>query len=251
MATQPSARPDAREITQIRRARRRSLPQEIADQLLELIAAAGSSQYKLPPEKILCEQFGVSRTSLREALSALTHIGVLEIRGKAKFGVSGRARAQLLSLEPETVGERELITDPLEVRRMLEPEVAARAAERATDSDLDKIMVCLHEMESAAQNRKRVVEYDSRFHTAIARATGNHTLVQLVKALSNSLGDSRELSFTPQDAASLALDDHRAIVDALFAKDPTRARHAMRKHLDHVERLIRASIAFSAQDRPD
>src|SRR5712691_1409415 len=63
------------ELARIRPARRRSLPEAIVAQLLELIASAGTPEYRLPPERALCEQLGVSRTSLREALSALRHLG--------------------------------------------------------------------------------------------------------------------------------------------------------------------------------
>lgn len=230
------------QVSGIRPARRRSLPQEIVDQLLELIAAGSLPDQQLPPERKLCEQLRVSRASLREALSVLNHLGVVETRGKAKYGRIARARAQLVARLGSSGAEQELVTDPLEVRRMLEPEVAAGAAQRGTEQAFDEIEHWLHLMEEGAERGERVVEYDSAFHVSIARATGNHTLVQLIGALTEALRESRELSFAPYDAVQTALAGHRAIVEALRAHDPAKARRAMGRHLDEVERLIRASL---------
>jgi GntR family transcriptional repressor for pyruvate dehydrogenase complex len=229
-------------IPQIRPARRRNLSQEIVDQMLELIAASAAPEYRTPPERALCEQFDVSRTSVREALSALSHLGVLEKRGKAKIGLAARARAQLAARSHGTSAERELVSDPLEVRRMLEPETAFRAAKRVSERDLSEIADWLRLMEEGAARNERVVEYDSAFHVAIARATGNKTLVQLISALTDALRESRELSFRPREAAETALAGHREILDALRTGNAPAARRAMKRHLDQVERLLRASF---------
>ena len=226
----------------VRPTRRRSLPEEIVDQLLELIAADATQEPRLPPERVLSEQLGVSRASLREALSALNELGVLESRGKAKYARTARARAALVARVAATEPEQELITDPIEVRRMLEPEVAARAAERVTERGLSELDGWLRLMDEAASRGERFIEYDSAFHVSIARATGNHTLVQLIAALTDALRESRERSFEPAEAVERALEDHRLILAALHARDPGAAREAMRQHLDHIEDLIRLSL---------
>jgi GntR family transcriptional repressor for pyruvate dehydrogenase complex len=158
------------------------------------------------------------------------------------MGLAPRARAQLVARAGSGTAERELMTDPLEVRRMLEPEVAARAAERATEREFADIGEWLRQMEEGASRGERVVEYDSAFHVSIARATRNGTIVQLVAALTDALRESRELSFMPRDAAEIALEGHRLILAALRARDADGARRAMGQHLDQVERLIRASF---------
>jgi GntR family transcriptional repressor for pyruvate dehydrogenase complex len=231
------------ELARIRQARRRSLPQEIVDQLLELIASAGTSEFRVPPERVLCEQLGVSRTSLREALSALSHLGVLETHGKAKLGIAARARAQLVARMDGGAPERHLVTDPLEVRQILEPEAAALAAQRGSARDFEEIAEWLRLMEVGASRGERIVEYDSAFHVAIARATGNGVLVQLVSAVADALQHSRELSFIQHDAAQIALAGHRTILAALRGRDAAAARQAMRKHVDEVEQLVRATLA--------
>jgi GntR family transcriptional repressor for pyruvate dehydrogenase complex len=226
----------------VRPTRRRSLPQEIVDQLLELIAAQAGPELRLPPERVLCAQFAVSRTSLREALSALTHLGVLTVRGKSKFGLPGRARAHLVARQAANESERALITDPIEVRRMLEPEVAAKAAERASDRALNEIEHWLQLMEEGVKRGERVVEYDSAFHVSIARATENHTLMQVIAGLADAFSESRELSFWPAEAAERALAGHREILQALRLHEPDQAREAMRMHLNQVEDLLRATL---------
>jgi GntR family transcriptional repressor for pyruvate dehydrogenase complex len=230
------------DLASVRPMRRRSLPEEIVNQLLELIAASDSPGHQLPPERFLSERLGVSRASLREALSALNHLGVLEVRGKRKYGNPVRARAHLVARSTAGGSEQELVTDPIKVRRMLEPEIAAMAAEHAAEKALDEIEQWLRLMQEGVRRGERILEYDSSFHVAIARATSNPMLVLLIGALTDALVESRELSFGPREAAETALAGHRAILDALRAHDPERAREAMRKHLDDVEQLIRASF---------
>ncbi|MEA2228591.1 MAG: GntR family transcriptional regulator, transcriptional repressor for pyruvate dehydrogenase complex [bacterium] len=238
--------PPALDVGGLRRARRRSLPQEITDQLLALIADGPAPEHRLPAERVLAERFGVSRTSLREALSVLSEWRVIVTRGKTKYGVVARAHAQLATRFTDTETERTLLTDPLEARFMLEPAIAARAAERATSEDLDEVERWLTRMEEAAARGESAIAYDSAFHVAIARATGNSTLVQVVRALTEALQDSRLRAYDPSDAAQVGITDHREILDAMRAHDAPRARRTMRKHLTHVEGLLRASLASGA-----
>jgi GntR family transcriptional repressor for pyruvate dehydrogenase complex len=193
----------------------------------------------------------VSRTALREALSALTHLNVLETLGKAKYGNVARARAHLVARTSAKSAEDALVSDPLEVRRMLEPEAAALAAERASADVLGEIEEWLRLMEEAGRRGERGIEYDSAFHVSIARATGNATLVELVGALSDATRASRNLSFEPREAVEAALADHRAIVEAIRRHDPEQARQAMIRHLDHVERLIRWSLTAGRRGHAD
>ncbi len=117
------------------------------------------------------------------------------------------------------------------------------AAERASDLELHETEQWLRLMEEGVRRGERVVEYDSALHVAIARATQNPTLAGVVEGLTDSVSDSRELSFWPSDAAARALAGHRRILIALRRRDPDEARRAMREHLDHVEALIRETLA--------
>ena len=222
--------------------RHRSLVQAIVVQLLELMSEQAAAEVRLPTERVLAEQLAVSRASLREALAALVQSGVVTTRGKAKYGDCSRAKVRLLAEHTPASSERELITDPLEVRRMLEPEVAARAAERATPRDLAELEQWLRLMEEGIERGERVVEYDVAFHVAIAAAAQNHALTMVVQGLADSLRESRELSYWPADGAAVSCAGHRRIYDALRKRDPEAARESMRSHLDQVESLIRATL---------
>jgi GntR family transcriptional regulator, transcriptional repressor for pyruvate dehydrogenase complex len=226
-----------------RPARRRGLPQEVTDQLLDLIAGSETQEVVLPPERRLGDELEVSRNVLREALAALDHMGVVETRGKTRIARTARARAIVLARASAAAPVRELVLDPIEVRRIIEPESAALAAKRASGPSLREIERTIELMDDGIRRGESVVEYDSAFHIAVARATANEILIELVGALSDSLQRSRELSFRPEGAARAALDDHRAILAAIRAGDSRAARKAMRVHIDHVEQLIRASVS--------
>lgn len=238
--------PERPTLTGARPARRKGLPHEVADQLLDLIATSSSSEVALPPERQLCEELAVSRNVLREALAALDHMGVIETRGKNRVGLTPRARALALARASTLAPVRELLLDPIEVRRILEPESAALAAKRATEQSIREIEQTIELMDAGIRRDESVVEYDSAFHVAIARATTNQILIELVGALSESLRPSRELSFRPTEASGEALEDHRAILGAIRAGDARGARRAMRSHLDHVEQLIRSTVSERA-----
>jgi DNA-binding FadR family transcriptional regulator len=227
----------------LRRAQRRSLTQEIIDQLLLLIAEGPAPEHRLPTERVIAERFGVSRASLREALSVLGEWRVIEARGKAKYGVVSRARAQLATRHPGEDAERTVLADPLEARLMLEPPIAARAAERASDADLAEIERWVTAMERAAAAGESVIGYDAAFHVAVASATGNRTLVQVVSALMDALQESRDVAYDRSDAAQVGIADHRRVLEALRAHDAAAARRAMRRHLSHVERLLRSALS--------
>jgi GntR family transcriptional regulator, transcriptional repressor for pyruvate dehydrogenase complex len=244
----PSAPPDATEAARaslggVRPLERRRLPYDVADQLLDLIAASSGTEIALPAERKLCEQLAVSRNVLREALAALTQSGILETRGKVRVAHVGRARASRIARLPAITGrDADPVLDPMEVRRILEPEVASIAASRASREAIDEMERFVTLMREAAARGEPVVDYDSAFHVAIAHATGNQTLVALVQALNDTLRESRDLSFQPEAAPGQAISDHDAILAAIRERDPVAATAAMRHHLDRVESLIRDSL---------
>jgi GntR family transcriptional repressor for pyruvate dehydrogenase complex len=221
---------------------RRNLSDEVVDRLLEYVAEGTAPERQLPVERVLCERLDVSRNTVREALSTLSHLGVVETRGKGRYGSLVGARTLLASRARGSLAERELIQHPLEARRILEPSIAALAAERATDQELADIERALQAMEAAIGDSSQVVAHDSAFHSAIARASGNPTLVFLINALTDALAESREVSFHPEVAARTAIEGHREIVTALRAHDPAAAKEAMLGHMEDIERLIRLSL---------
>lgn len=149
------------------------------------------------------------------------------------------ARAYLLRRTVFADSPIEGVSHAMEARAVLEPPLAALAAERATAQHLQTIRHFLKLMEECPDGPDLMVEYDSGFHVAIARATDNPTLVHMVSAIADALASTRSLSLHAQGGTEASIAGHHAIVDALTARDAARAESAMRKHLDDVARLIR------------
>lgn len=193
---------------------------------------------RLPPERELAVQFGVSRATVRQALSALQSAGLVEsLVGKGTFarfdaasvGVSRLVEA--LRLVQGTLGNQ------MEVRRLVEPEVARCAATRAAESDLERIRESLAQQEMCVRERRPFLDADSSFHLAIAHATGNPLLVKMIEGIHELLRGSREQSLQTVDGVRQSFDGHRRIATALLARDGAGAYEAMMDHLLDVERL--------------
>ena len=193
---------------------------------------------RLPPERELATRFGVSRATVRQALSALQSAGLVEsLVGKGTFarfdassvGVSGLVEA--LRLGQGTLGNQ------MEVRRLVEPEVARCAAARATESDLERIRESLAQQEECIRERRPFLDEDSSFHLTIAHATGNPLLVKMIEGIHELLRGSREQSLRTVDGVRQSFEGHRRIATALLARDGWGAYEAMVDHLLDVERL--------------
>ncbi|WP_442680143.1 FadR/GntR family transcriptional regulator [Sphingomonas sp. ASY06-1R] len=198
---------------------------------------------RLPSERELSDQFGVSRPVVREAIIVLELRGLVQRRHGAGVYVAPKASLQL-SPPDEADGPFEVT----EARRLLEGEVAALAASAASDqqiAELEAILARIGDMRSDQPTRERA---DRAFHVALARATGNDVLVGLVETLWDKRYQSplcvyffsraREAGIQPP------VDEHRLVLDAIRARDPDAARRAMRDHLARVtENLLIATEA--------
>lgn len=220
---------------EIRPLRRSTLYQEIVEQLQESILAGELAPgEKLPTERELAQRFGVSRTTVRQALAALEARGLIEshvgsgtylARSERSFSIA--VLAQLLD------GARLRLAEALEVRAILEPAVARLAAERATDDDVAQMGEALAKMESG----RDPLEHDSAFHAAIAEAARNRLMRTMLQAITSRLRESRQLSLAAPGGLERSLDDHRAILAAIARHDSSGAEAAMREHIRHVEEL--------------
>ena len=225
--------------------KRRTISGEIRDQLLEAIRS-GELQpgSPVPAERQLCEQFGVARTSVREAIQGLTASGYLERRGNRPV-VAERLPEIRLTGDSATLDERKaLVRQLFEVRRTIEPamsELAARRANAAERADIAELATrTTHQLDAFRAT-------DRAFHTAIARACGNPLLQEVYGKILGALFDSGELaSLLYAEINRLEVDDiiasstaaHLAIAEALVAgrRKPTVA--AVQAHLDDVERRM-------------
>jgi DNA-binding FadR family transcriptional regulator len=187
---------------------------------------------RLPSERTLAERFDVSRTSVREAIIALEIRGIVEVRGNSGIYVRGTKPAHFL--KDAAPGPFEL----LGARLIIEPEVAALAAIRAKDSDMDGLSALIGELRRTMHDKRANEIADRKFHVAIATATGNSVLIQVVNTLwervRGSMWAKLEEHFHTAELREAAMRDHRAVFSALVARDPVAARSAMRSHIERV-----------------
>jgi DNA-binding FadR family transcriptional regulator len=210
----------------------RRLYRQIADQLRQLIDRGeypiGS---RLPTERELADQLGVSRPTVREALIALEVEGRLRIRVGSGIYVIKHQPTALVSSPAPIEGPFEL----LRARAFIESAVAEEAARRATDADIARLDGILAEIKPAKLRPKRWIALDRRFHVTIVGSLGNAVLVRFV----GELFDQRinpyfeRLARHVEDATTwkAAHEEHLRIRDAIAARDPALARAAMHDHL--------------------
>lgn len=213
------------------------LYRKIARQLSQLIAAGEFTPgQRLPAERDLAQQLGVSRPSVREALIALEIEGKVEVRvGSGVF-----VTAQQPSVTPVPLQEGEGPFELIKARSIVEGETAASAAEEAEPADVAAIRQAVAEMERAHAEEQGSDTADRAFHLAIARGTHNGPLLSVVQLLwdqgRGAVWKQMEKHFETPDLREATVRDHRAILEAIEAHDPAAARVAMRRHLARVGR---------------
>jgi GntR family transcriptional regulator, transcriptional repressor for pyruvate dehydrogenase complex len=224
--------------------RRVKLRDQVADMLVEMIS---SGEYgagdRLPPERILVEQLGVSRTVVREALNLLETRGLIRVEhGRGAIvsadGADGLHNnlGFLLRMEPSTLWEL------MEMRKALEVEVAGLAAERSTTDDIAIMRVVLDKMRENINSPEGYVDADVEFHNLLARSARNRVFLMMMEPIVDLLLASRRLTGSKEANAKRALRAHEAILKKVEAKDVEGARMEMRKHMMNTEHDMRATI---------
>ncbi len=219
----------------------RRLYRQIADQIAALIEkgeyAAGE---RLPPERDLAKQLGVSRPSVREALIALEVEGYVEVRVGSGVYVAG---ARMSSKGPESAGS--VSVEPPRARWLIEAECAALAAKSATKAQVRAMEDALDQMADEARRGDMPLASDRAFHLRIAEASGNSALALVVKTLwdqrTGPLFLRLEHHFDTPALWSVALREHREIVAAIARHDAGAARSAMRRHMNQAAKRFSAS----------
>jgi len=185
----------------------------------------------LPPEPLLCDELGVSRTVVREAVKSLVAKGLL-VTGP-KLGTRVLPPNQWNWFDPDVVAwqsgaglTREFLRDLQELRRVVEPAAVRMAAERATAQDIAEIEAAYAGMRDAIEHGGDYVRHDLAFHQGLLRAGHNRMVVQMSKALGALLRTSFEISTSRLDGPAGSLPLHRAVLDAVIARNPLRAEKA-------------------------
>lgn len=203
----------------------------VLDQLInEIISGQFAPGTALPAEGELAKSHGVSRTVIREAMRCLRAQELVEMsQGRPARIRPPDPKAAIASLEMLLRRNRASLLNLVEVRRPLESEIAALAAERANDEHLRQLEQAIHELAAAPTSQQRI-EADVKFHRILGEATGNPVFVLLLETLAGFLRESREKTLA-YSGVDLALQGHRAVFEAVRSRDGDKAREAMLEHL--------------------
>jgi GntR family transcriptional repressor for pyruvate dehydrogenase complex len=213
--------------------------EEIAGQIKELIQDGGlQSGDQLPPERDLAQAFNVSRHSVREAIRSLEKENVLVSRaGSGTFVVKGDRQAVADYLASAVMQEKDRLAEIFQIRVMLEPQVAALAAENASREDV-KHLADLYARQLTAESRQALIKLDRDFHLALAKSTGNKALCGIIKGMNDLLSQTRLEGTGNTSRTQKSLEWHGMIVQAIAAGNPGQAEKAMREHLIYVRDIV-------------
>lgn len=188
---------------------------------------------KLPPERLMAERLGVSRTVLREATKRLELQGLLEIRHGSGIRAVNRLHkplsGSLAILLPEL---QERLRQLSEARAAIEPEIARQAASKAKAPDVKQLRG-IHERLLVAETHDEAVEADIDFHRTLARIAGNEILKLMLESLADLGRESRQVTIG-NVGRQRAIDHHAAILNAVAAHDANAAAKAMKHHMDEA-----------------
>lgn len=216
--------------------------QELERLILESRLGPGD---RLPSERELAAQFGVSRTVVREAVRALAAKKLVDVnvgRGTVVRAPSAESAAEsmklLLMMQAGDAGVEKVS----EVRHIIENEIAALAAARRTDDDLRSLAAILQEARQHLDAPEVYITSDVAFHAALARATQNELFLVILDSIVEVMIEVRLLTLRVPGITSLALSYHERLFDAVEAGDPEAARMAMDAHMDQAADILRQAV---------
>ena len=206
------------------------LSARIEDQLLKFISCECVPGEKLPNEFELAKRFDTSRSTIREVMKGIAGLGLVEIRhGSGTYVLSTKPS------EPDPLhlsGRKDtynLALELFDVRLMLEPEIAAKAAELRTDAQAEEVLGYCQEVEDLYLSGADHTEKDIAFHSCIARCSGNMVVQTLVPIIQSAI--STFCNVTQRKLMNETITTHRSIANSIYYRDPVGARCAMTSHL--------------------
>lgn len=219
---------------------RTRLYEEVAERVREYIDRRGLTVGdRLPTEREFSEILGVSRTSVRQGLTALRTIGLIDIR----HGDGVYLRRSAADVQPEVAREmvaaQRAMPIVMETREALETHIARLAAERRRRVDLEAMEAALTAMQRAIDAGDPTDEPDRLFHAAIAAAAKNEMLGHLMRQLAEPIALTRHASLSTPTRPPQSLEEHRRILAAIWARDPDAASEAMREHVRAIAKITR------------
>src|ERR1700722_8920121 len=207
--------------------------------ITNVVHGAWKAGQQIPPERVLCQQLGIARSSLREALKAMELIGMLESRvGEGTFVCP---RSEFLArplLWAFTGTDHAELADLMEARSLMEADLAGLAAKRGTPQELKRIEDTLHAMEHDIASSEAVLESDMAFHLCVGQAAHNEVLANAAQLLRNVLKYWIHLKLMINRVPAQALERHRVIYEAICRRDILASRTLMQEHLDETSVII-------------
>jgi len=185
---------------------------------------------RLPSERALAERMRVSRATIREALRAMQLKGLIVSRHGAGSFIAGGTPEDLANALHHLA-----LQDIFELRLLIEPAIAALAAERANRQDLLRLESILQQQEKELKEKRVAGMTDAAFHSALAEATHNRALLQVGATLMKVISPSRNESLQTTERGRLSLGSHRRIVEAIQAGNSVEARSAMEEHIRSID----------------
>jgi GntR family transcriptional regulator, transcriptional repressor for pyruvate dehydrogenase complex len=191
---------------------------------------------QLPAERELAQRLGVSRTAVREAVKALREKGLVEAySGRGTFITDGTTHAARQSFDLMVkIGQRETSAHLAELRLILEPGIAALAAERAEEEHLTAMREAVAVMDRSEKDPAAYIEADLDFHLALAEAVANPLILSLIDSIVGLLREQRIKIFNVEGGPQRGQVHHKRILEAMEHRNPGMARSAMSAHLDQV-----------------
>jgi GntR family transcriptional regulator, transcriptional repressor for pyruvate dehydrogenase complex len=232
-----SVRSTVKSVTPVSRTK---LTASVFEQLLSyVVGGTWKAGDRIPPERDLCQQLGIARTSLREALKAMELVGMLDSRvGDGTFVCP---RSEFLSrplLWAFTGSDHDELHEIMEARTIIEENLAGLAAERGTDDQIKQIGDAVQMMRDSTARGDSSLEADMAFHIAVSTAAQNGVLLNAVQLLRNLMRQWIHYKLLIPDVPEVVLKRHIAIYKAIAARKPAAARTAMRQHLEETMTLV-------------
>ncbi len=200
---------------------------------------------RLPTERELAEQFQVSRTAVREAMKSLAQKGLIDMRpGRGTIVIDGAREAMensislMMKLKLGEVGGSDNL---VEFRGILETEIAALAAARATEKEISAMREAIRVMDVSLSDADAFIRADNAFHEALAQATQNALILILINSIVHLLSEQRKQIFETEGGPQRGQIHHKRILESVIRRDPEAARAAMRAHLQQVREDVRAA----------
>jgi GntR family transcriptional repressor for pyruvate dehydrogenase complex len=201
---------------------------------------------RLPTERELAIQFQASRTAVREAMKTLAQKGLVDMRpGRGTIVIDGTSLAMRHSLGlMMRVGQLSSTVELVEVREILEPEIAALAAARAQEEQISAMQAAVEVMDASLNDADAFIAADNDFHRALASATQNELILALVDSVVDLLSVQRKQIFAVAGGPEHGQVHHKLLLAAVIGRDPEAAHKAMQAHLQQVRDDIGAVPAM-------